>query len=150
MFVTLKCFRSSDFNINPKITQVGWFYFLRGKKNNCNQVFVITGRVFHFPVEEFWTTLLCRTDSVQLCWRVSEMLLLLCQMLQGTHLRRSSTFVSPQNIFPKVVFIKMFLGKTETSLCISFLLSSGFLLGSLPSCHFCLVSFLQPSHEHWP
>ncbi len=54
--------------------------------------------------------------------------------------------VSPQSIFPKVLgIIKMFSDKTETSLFF-FLLSSGFRLGT----HFCPVSFLRWSHEHWP
>ncbi len=82
----------------------------------------------------------------------SEMLCYFYTRCNGTHTFQKVQLLSRQSTeyFPKELgIIKIFSGKLRWAFMF-FLLSSGFGLGLCHAGHFCLVSFLWWSHEHWP
>ncbi len=77
---------------------------------------------------------------------------LLYARCNGTHTFQKVHFclVSPQSIFPKVLgSSRCFLAKLRWALC-SFCSAAFLVLELCHAGHFCPVSFLWWSHEHWP
>ncbi len=115
----------------------------------------IHGSIYHSKSSRSWSSKTSHYHHhiLLLVWcSFSEMLCYFYARCNGTHTFQKFNFclVSPQSIFPKVLgIIKMFSGKTEMSFM--FFCSTAVLVLELCHAgHFCPVSFLWWSHEHWP
>lgn len=136
--------------------------------NNCNQAFAITGNESFIALwRNNWATLKgfqAGTPYLKVMPELLNMIQVrtLCNFYtrcNGIHTLSKNVYfylVSPKSIFPKVTrIIKMFSGKTETSLC-SF--CSAFILflhlGTLPCRPFLSLSYggmtNTDPHWHWP
>ncbi len=110
-----------------------------------NSWFHLSQQVFQVLKQQNSPRPLHTTTTIFYCWYV---LFLKCcyfyARCNGTHtFQKVQTFVSPQSIFPKVLgIIKMFSGKTETSLYVLFA-QQRFCLGTLPCRPFLPSLFLM-------